>query len=354
LPFLSPAEPEPGQSVIQKLIICIIVSLPEGFYDLLYLYRHVEIDGQRLNNKARVLCWIDNKTAKPVLTTPVKTTRQNMEMIAGQLAGKPPKLHSIEDMALTAPQGDIPARLYRPNGSDKLPVLLYYHGGGYIRGSLESHDTLCAKLAKYGDFAVLAVDYRLAPEVKFPGAVEDAVAALKWVQENGDSLGLDTTRIAVGGDSSGGCLAAAVAQQAKILGMVLPQFQLLLYPTLDAHLSSPSHQLFAKGFFLSHERIQAYRDMYLNSATERDDVRASPLLNPDLVELPPALIITAGFDPLRDEAEQYAKALKEAGVAMGLVRFPGMVHGFMSLTAVLPQAEKALKQAADAVKHALN
>ena len=338
--------------MIERLLIKLIAALPDGIFNLLYLYKHVKIDGQQLNNKARILCDIDRKTAVSVLDTPVETTRANLERLAGTLAGARPRLAAIENFQIPSDAGPISVRLYKPTKDATLAVLIYYHGGGYIRGSLDSHDVLCARLAKYGRFAVLSVDYRLAPEAKFPAAVDDAFTALRWVQDHGADYGLDPSRIAVGGDSSGGCLAAVAVQQAKAHGIALPCFQLLLYPTTDAHLMSPSHQLFADGFFLSHDRIRAYRDLYLNTATERDDYRASPLLTPDLSDLSPALIITAGFDPLRDEAESYGKALQAAGVNVGAVRYPGMVHGFMSLTAVLPQADKALRQSADALRHA--
>ncbi|MDF2368275.1 alpha/beta hydrolase [Sneathiella sp.] len=336
---------------MERLLLALIAMVPDSFLSLCYGLKPVVIDGQRLNSKARLLCDIDRKTATPVRETPVETTRANMERLAGALAGKSPKLHSVHDIEIPTDFGALPARLYKPVDSPSLPVLVYYHGGGYIRGSLNSHDGLCARFAKYGGFAVLSVDYRLAPEHKFPAAVDDAVAAFNWAVHHGAEHGLDPKKVAVGGDSSGGCLAAAVAQQVKSKGDAQPVFQMLLYPTLDAHLTAKSYQLFEDGFFLTYDRIRDYRDMYLNNASERDDFRASPILNRDLTGLPPALIITAGFDPLRDEAEDYAKALQAAGVGVGMVRFPAMVHGFMSMTALLPQAEKAIHQAAEALRH---
>lgn len=336
---------------MERLILALVALLPESLFGLCYGLRPVVIDGQKLNSKVRFLCDFDRKTATPVRDTPVETTRANMERLAGALAGKKPRLKSIQDIEIPTVSGFLPARLYKPTDDPTLPVLVYYHGGGYIRGSLHSHDGLCARLAKYGGFAVLSVDYRLAPEHKFPAAVDDAITAFNWAIQHGATYDLDPGKVAVGGDSSGGCLAAAVTQQAKVQGNALPVFQMLLYPTLDAHLTAKSYQLFEDGFFLTYERIRDYRDMYLNTAAERDDYRASPLLNPNLAGLPPALIITAGFDPLRDEAESYGKALQAAGVGVGTVRFPSMVHGFMSMTALLPQAEKAVHQAADALRH---
>jgi acetyl esterase len=336
---------------MERLLLALIAVLPDSFFSLCYGFKPVMIDGQRLNSKARLLCDIDRKTATPVRETPVETIRANMERLAGSLAGKRPRLHSTQDIEIPVDSGVIPARLYKPVDAPSLPVLVYYHGGGYIRGSLDSHDGLCARLAKYGGFAVLSVEYRLAPEHKFPVAVEDALTAFDWAVTQGAEHGLDSLKVAVGGDSSGGCLAAAVAQMTKARGKAMPVFQMLLYPTLDAHLTAESYKLFEDGFFLTYDRIRDYRDMYLNNAQERDDTRASPILNSELDGLPPALVITAGFDPLRDEAESYAKALQAAGVGVGTVRYPSMVHGFMSMTAILPQAEKAVHQAAAALRH---
>ncbi|MZR30365.1 alpha/beta hydrolase [Sneathiella litorea] len=336
---------------MQKIILALIAMLPDSLISLCYGFKPRVMDGQRLNNKARLLCDIDRKMATPVRETPVETTRTNMERLSGAMTGRLPKLASIDDIEIPTDFGKLPARLYRPRKEPAQPVLVYYHGGGYIRGSLDSHDGLCARLAKYGGFAVLSIAYRLAPENKFPAAVDDAMSAFTWACQHGADKGLDPKRVAVGGDSSGGCLAAVVAQQAKTQGVPSPLFQMLLYPTLDAHLSAASYQLFDEGFFLTYDRIRDYRDMYLNNASERDDLRASPILNSDLADLPPALIISAGFDPLRDEAESYGKALQAAGVSVGTVRFPSMVHGFMSMTAILPQADKAIRQAADALRH---
>ncbi|WP_340151716.1 alpha/beta hydrolase [uncultured Sneathiella sp.] len=337
--------------MMERVILKTIGLLPESFFSLCYGFKPVVIDGQRLDSKARLLCDIDRKNATPVRDTPLETTRANLERLSSALSGPRPKLSRIEDIDIPTENGHLPARLYKPTTDPSLPVLVFYHGGGYIRGSLDSHDGLCARLAKYGGFAVLSVGYRLAPEARFPAAVEDAITAFNWAVRHGAEYGLDPQRVAVGGDSSGGCLAAAVAQQMSATGETAPVFQMLLYPTLDAHLSAASYKLFEDGFFLTYDRIRDYRDMYLNTAAERDDVRASPILNTDLAGLPPALIVTAGFDPLRDEAESYGKALQAAGVNVGIVRFPSMVHGFMSMTAILPQATRAVRQAAEALGH---
>lgn len=275
-----------------------------------------------------------------------------METLAQSLSGPVPFVNSIEDFVIPDTTGPIKVRCYKPDTKFELPVLIYFHGGGYVRGSLDSHHDLCARLVTYGKFAVLSVCYRLAPENKFPAAIDDSLAVYKWVQSHGAEYGLSQDNIAVGGDSSGGCLAIVTTQEAKRQKLAPPVFQLLLYPTTTAYFDSPSHKLFSKGYFLSTERMESYRDLYLSSEAERDDYRASPLLNPDLNGLPPALVITAGFDPLRDEAESYAKALSDHKVPVGVIRYDGMVHGFMSLTRVLPAADKAIKHGAESIRHA--
>ena len=206
------------------------------------------------------------------------------------------------------------------------------------------------RFASYGNFAVLSVDYSLAPEHQYPAAVDEAYTVLRWVQLNGAEKGLDITKIAVGGDSSGGNLAAVAAQDAKRAGTPQPVFQLLLYPTTDANFDAKSHEIFAKGFFLTGEVMRWYRDHYLPTSEARNEVRASPGLEKDLSGLAPALIITAGFDPLRDEAEDYARRLKTAGVPMGMIRYENMVHGFMSLTGILKEGEAAIKTSVQALQ----
>ncbi|MEH6524963.1 MAG: alpha/beta hydrolase [Sneathiella sp.] len=340
--------------MIQELLLKLIMHLPTGFFDLLYIFRRRQIDGLILDNKARFLCFLDILSSKPLNPETLDANRESMEKLARSLSGPIPFVNSISNFTVPSTASGINVRCYKPSTNFPLPVLIYFHGGGYVRGSLDSHHDLCSRLATYGGFAVLSVDYRLAPEYKFPAATEDSIAVFKWVQSHGAEIGLMQDKIAIGGDSSGGCLAIVTVQEAKRQQLALPVFQLLLYPTTTAYFDSPSHQYFSKGFFLTTERMENYRDLYLNSAAERDDFRASPLLNPDLAGLPPALVITAGFDPLRDEAESYAKALSDNNIPVGVIRYDGMVHGFVSLTAALPAADKALRQAAEALNHAFS
>ncbi|MCG8490381.1 MAG: alpha/beta hydrolase [Sneathiellales bacterium] len=338
----------------QEKLARLVASMPTGLFNILYMGRRVKRDLQLLNSKAQFLCAIVDKQTVPLEEETIENAREQIENLSGLLSGSDVPVGSVEDFSIPGNVTDIPVRLYKAeNSSDPVPVLVFYHGGGFIRGSINSHDGLCRRLVKYGEFAVLSVDYRLAPEHPFPAAVDDAYAALKWVQQSGASKGLDQQRVAVGGDSSGGNLAAVACQDARRQNTSLPAFQLLLYPTTDANFTARSHQLFANGFFLTEERMHWYRDQYLQSPDLRNDVRASPGLENDLSGLSPALIITAGFDPLRDEAEEYAQRLKDAGVPMGIIRHESMIHGFMSLTGLLEDAENAIKMAAETTKSAL-
>ena len=334
----------------QEKLAKVIAKIPTGVFNLLYLGRRVKKDGQLLNAKAQFLCALVDKQTASIDKETVEAARTQIETLAQTLGGDYVPLPYVEDFTVPGDAGVIPVRLYKPTDMDEpLPVLIGYHGGGFIRGSVNSHDGLFRRLARFGNFAVLSVDYRLAPEHKFPAAVNDAYKALRWVQENGASKGLDTSRIGIGGDSSGGNLAAVACQDAKRNNTEQPVIQVLIYPTTDSHFTANSHKLFSTGFFLTEERMQWYRDHYLRSAADRDDPRASPMAADDLSGLAPAFILTAGFDPLRDEAEDYAKRLKDAGVPVGVIRYEGMVHGFSSLSGLLPDADKSLQAIADVV-----
>jgi acetyl esterase/lipase len=337
----------------QQKLAEILCKVPNGVFNLLYLGRRLKKDGQLLNTKAQFLCKVVDKQTIPIEQDSLENMRNQIENLSVTLGGDDIPIHHVEIFSIPGPGGDIPVRLYKTkSASEKQPVLIAFHGGGFVRGSLKSHDGMFRRLAKFGDFAVLSVDYRLAPEHAYPAAADDAYAALKWVQENGHSKGLDQYKIAIGGDSSGGNLAAVATQDALKNGTPCPLFQLLIYPTTNSNFDTKSHEIFANGFFLTNERMCWYRDNYLQGDEKRSEVRASPGLNPDLAGSPPTLVMTAGFDPLRDEAEEYAQALKDAGVPMGVIRYEGMVHGFMSLSGLFDEADKALKTAADAVANA--
>jgi acetyl esterase len=238
-----------------------------------------------------------------------------------------PPVGAVRDL----PVGDLPGRLYVPGGATSPgPLLVFFHGGGWIYGDLDTHDPVCRFLAERAGVRVLAVDYRLAPEHPFPAAYDDCAAAYRWVVEHAESLGADPARLAVGGDSAGGTLAATVAIVAATEGLPLA-FQLLVYPASDMRGGSESRAMFAEGFFLTRQFMDAAQQSYL---PRREDV-IHPCASPVLADLPtglaPAYVVTAGFDPLRDEGEAYARKLADAGVELELRRFPHLIHGFFNM-----------------------
>jgi acetyl esterase len=258
---------------------------------------------------------------------------------------EPPVLQSVEPLAIPAPHGSIPARVYTPKNLRKnnglAPVLVFFHGGGWVIGNLDSHDVVCRKLADEGQLVVISVDYRLAPEHKFPAAVDDAIAATKWIADNSRRLGLDASRLTVGGDSAGGNLAAVVAIAARDGNGPAIAGQVLIYPATDFAMTHPSHSEPETSILLTHSVIRWFRDHYLNGSADVHDWRASPARAKTLVGLPPAYVLTAGADPLRDEGNEYAHRLKEAGVPVAYRHFPGQFHGFFTMGKLLQQANIA-------------
>lgn len=268
----------------------------------------------------------------------------------------PPEIGESRDIEAEGPGGPIPLRLYRPKGAPPelgLPVLVYFHGGGWTIGDLDTHDTLCRELCRGSQCAVVSVDYRLGPEHRFPAAVHDCRAATTWVHRNAASLGLDRTKMAVGGDSAGGNLAAVVALASRDAGDVPLAFQLLIYPATDMRCLAPSHQTNGEGYMLTRESIKYYHDNYIDDPAHDLDWRASPLLHPSHANLPPALVLTAGYDPLRDEGLQYAQKLSEAGTQATYVCFERQIHGFVPMGKALDEANTAVALCAAAVRKAL-
>ncbi len=285
-------------------------------------------------------------------------TEQTVEMArAGYLAvaemlGQGPDVDT-EDSAVPGPAGDIPVRIYRPKGAGPgLPILVYYHGGGWVIGDLDTHDYAARELCAGAGCLVVAVDYRLAPEAQFPAAVDDSWTALQWVAANAESRGGDPSRIAVGGDSAGGNLSAVMSLLARDAGGPKLAFQLLVYPAVDMEFSRPSIDENADGYVLTKDHMIWFRAHYLRSKADRTDFRASPLLASDHSGLPPALIITAEFDPLRDEGRDYADTLHAAGVAATLSNYEGQVHVFFQLSPILNGGRKAVDEACAALRQA--
>ena len=262
-----------------------------------------------------------------------------------------PQVDRVEDMFLAARDGHaMPARLYAPRSNAALPVLLYIHGGGFTVGSLTTHDVLCRQLSRHGHCAVVSLDYRLAPEHRFPTAVHDCWDALNWLQQHGRTLGLDTTRLAVGGDSAGGTLAAVCTLMARDAGLPLC-LQLLFYPGCIARQDTASHHTYADGFMLDKATVDWFFDNYIDQA-ERDDWRFAPMNAPDHAGLAPAWIGLAECDPLVDEGVQYADTLRMAGVQVDLEIYRGVVHGFITMGRAIPDALKAHADAGRALNHA--
>jgi acetyl esterase len=285
------------------------------------------------------------------------TVAQNREMIAqlGDLAGMPEEVHRVVDTAAPGPAGDVPVRVYVPAAADAgpRPVLVYYHGGGWVIGNRDTHDVPCRALANRSGAVVVSVDYRLAPEHRFPAAVDDAYAAAVWAAEKAAEFGGDGGRLAVGGDSAGGNLAAVVAQLAGARGGPRIAFQLLVYPAVDRHDDSPSMRDNALGPLLSRAWIEWFYGHYLDGPDDGLDPRCSPARAEDLTGLPPALVITAEFDPLRDQGAAYARRLRESGVHAEHVDFPGMIHGFFQMGGVVDGGRRAVERAAAALRAAL-
>jgi acetyl esterase len=269
---------------------------------------------------------------------------------------EPPELESAKPLSIPAPHGAIPARIYKPKQLRKTgslaPCLVFYHGGGWVIGDLDSHDVVCRKLAHEGELIVISIDYRLAPEHKFPAAVDDSVAAVKWVAANAKQLGIDAGRLMVGGDSAGGNLAAVVALAARDGDGPKLAGQVLIYPATDFAWSHPSHREPETSVLLTHSVIRWFGNHYLGDA-DITDWRASPARAKTLAGLPPAYVLTAGADPLRDEGDEYAKRLKDAGVPVSYKHFPGQFHGFFTMGKLLPQANVAASEIAAWLK-ALN
>jgi acetyl esterase len=279
---------------------------------------------------------------------PVEARRRS-EATTERLAPPSPPLAKVEERDADG----VPVRVYWPEAKGPLPVLVFFHGGGWVFGSRDTHDGICRHLAAKAPCLVVSVEYRLAPEHKFPAGVEDALAATKWVAANAAALGGDPKRLAVGGDSAGGNLAAVVALHARDHGGPAIAFQLLIYPAVDFTARGGSLDRFADGYFLTRDGIEQSKNYYLNGPADERDWRASPALAQNLAGLPPAYLFTAGFDPLLDEGRAFADKLRAAGVPVEYKCYDGMIHGFLRMGRVLDQALVALDESAAALRRAL-
>ena len=295
--------------------------------------------------------------AKPTHEQTPKEARDGYRALAATF-GPGPEVGAVEDRTIPGPASEIPIRVYRPEGDGPFGVLVFYHGGGWVIGDLDTHDRECRLLCNGAGCLVVAVDYRLAPEHRFPAAVEDAFAALQWVGRNAGELGGDPRRLAVGGDSAGGNLAAVMALLARDQGGPALRFQLLVYPAVDARDRKEyrSRRQNAEGPFLLQKTVDYFTGHYLGDAgsgPSRDDIRVSPMVADSHRGLPPALVVTAEFDPLRDEGEAYARSLEAANVPVRLHRYDGMPHVFFQLSPILEEGKELIDEASSALNEAL-
>lgn len=287
----------------------------------------------------------------PMHTMTPEEIRQGIAMqMAMMEEGEP--VFQIENRTIPGPAGEIPVRVYTPEGRGPFPVLVFFHGGGWVICNLDTHDGHCRSLANRAGCVVVSVDYRLAPEHKFPAALEDCYAATRWVVEHAGEVNGDPKRIALGGDSAGGNLTAVVAQMARDQGGPEVLFQLLVYPATNFRAETASIKENSEGYLLTRADMDWFKNHYLNSKDDELNPLASPMLAADLRGLPPALIITAEYDPLRDEGEQYGYKLREAGVPTTISRYDGMIHGFFGMSNIIDKAKLAVDEAAQALRAA--
>lgn len=342
---------EPGAvELVRGAVARQIGRLPPAVQVALSLRRRVVIDGQTLDPTLQAVLAL--RPPRDLMGAPATVSRARFrrELIAVQ--GERTPVGRIDELQVEGAVGPLRARHYAPPGrhSFRPPLLVYLHGGGFVLGDPDTHDELCRLLCVETGHHILSVDYRLAPEHPFPAPIEDALAAFQWAAENAVTLGADPARVAIGGDSAGGTLSALVAQLTAG-SKVRPVGQLLIYPATDRKHRRPSHQLFDTGFFLSMNDVRAFHTLYVgNSGAPVTDPRISPLLAPDLSRLPPALVVVAGFDVLRDEVEAYAAALEAAGTRTVVQRAPTLGHGFVNLTMVSAEADRVTRDMAAAWK----
>jgi acetyl esterase len=306
-----------------------------------------------------VKAFLDQASAMPrpkMWDMPLSMSRHSFAQMMTMMGPHDVPVGKIQNITIPGPAGDIRARVYAPiaGGGESLPAMVFFHGGGFVVGDLDTHDGLCRLIAHEGGFVVVAVDYRLAPENKWPAPLDDAIAATRWIFTNAPSLGIDAGRIAIGGDSAGGHLAACVTQAIKASGGLKLAFQLLLFPGTEFTTDTGSMNRYAVGYLMEKQTIEWFYSQVLPEDADRLSPKVSPLLSKDFSGLPPAYIMLGGYDPLHDEGLAYAEKLKAAGVKVTVADYSDMVHCFIYLQSVLPQAHDAMAKAAEAVAQALD
>ncbi|HEV7402389.1 MAG TPA: alpha/beta hydrolase [Chthoniobacteraceae bacterium] len=298
------------------------------------------------------VAFLKQRPTPPAVTPPPEVLRENYRR--ARLTNQPalPQVDRVKEYEAKGPRGAIPLRMFRGAATADLaapPVLVFFHGGGWMLGDLDTHDWHCRSIANAAACVVVAVDYRLAPEHVFPAAFDDALAAVHWIAANSALLKIDPARLSVGGDSAGGNLAAGVALSLRDEGVKL-KAQILIYPAVDLSMSGNYYGRFTKNLILTDDSMRMFIDHYVPDAALRKDRRASPLLAPSLQGLPPTLIVQAGFDPLAAEGSAYAARLEQEGVPTSMQRYPGQMHGFLSNARLLPKALDAVKEIGEFLK----
>ena len=311
-------------------------------------------EGSELEPELALMIRLGGRTLSP-LSMPLERYRAEQAKSARIAGGEPIAVGTVRDLTVDGAEGALRARHYAPvvelHSSHPRPLLVYFHGGGFVFGDLDTHDAPCRYICRYSGVHVLAVDYRLAPEHRFPAAPLDAFAAFSWAKKHAASLGADPDRVGVGGDSAGGNLAAVVSLMAREAGEVLPACQLLVYPPVDRRSHWPSVDSFGEGFFLTKSSIDWFDEQYgMHDAEGSPDWRRNPLVASSHAGLPPTYVATAGFDPLRDEGEAYADALARAGTPVSLRRFPEQLHGFVNMVGISRTARDAVLEMAGALR----
>lgn len=347
----SPSRKDTIVNAAAGLTLRALPRIPDPVKRALLGGRSITIDGNTLDTTLQLML-AGQKAAGIdglVSSDDVNIARRQLEALSASFRQNIP-VAGVSDLSIPGRAGDIPARHYRPD-AENAPLLVFYHGGGQVIGNLDTHDDLCRHICRVGDVHVLSVDYRLAPEHKAPAGTDDAYAAFAWALENAAELGADPRRVAVGGDSAGGNQAALVCLRARAEGTRLPVLQLLFYPVTDYSSETRSKTLFAEGFFLTKRDLDWFHAHYLDgAAVEPSDPRVSPLRADDLSGLPPALVLTAGFDPLRDEGRQYAEAMRAAGVPVDYREFGSLVHAFANFFPLGGDSTTAMAESISAMR----
>ena len=351
---LAPVLPQsPLKGRIEAAIARRLLHLPPPFIAWLLGKRRRVINGIALDPNVQLSLDLFKLTGRPTLDKlSPDVARVEFAKLVPIADLRPRDLHQVQTRMIPGPGGEMAIRIYRAKPGT-LPVLMYVHGGGFVVGNLDTHDPPLRELAHQSGCAVIAVDYRLAPEHPFPAALDDALAALRWVQDNAAALGLDAQKIAMGGDSAGGNLTAAACHVLQKTGGQLPVAQLLIYPAVDMHNLAPSRHTYAQGFFLERELIAMFVRAYVPAPEMTVDPRISPLLAEDFSGQPPALLLTAGFDPLQDEGIAYGRKLVAAGSTVEFVHFPAQIHGVFGMAGAVEDGRRAITACAHFLRSTL-